>query len=282
MASPSMMLLAKSAKKAFAEPKEEDSVPVTIKKTASLNAIAMLKMVGVGEVALSWLATSGFVLNLTSLSMTADYPAGHPDMDDDEYLWEIDFPTFGFLSDLKASKADDSDVSMVCLKAVDMIDKLQAIGPVSSGAMALLPPQDLSEQVAGPAPPPAAVGHYDISQMETGSRVKLRDATALYQPVYGSSSGSRYFAVALSDGLNLAARFASHQLSVRAEGSDLKTHKAALQKIGFKNCEEYCSIHLSGVDDLLAKKAMGSLLMAVGADFQTPLPKMQVLKGKGS
>lgn len=122
--------------------------------------------------------------------------------------------------------------------------------------------------------------------LETGERVKLRDATLLYQPVYSTSAGSRYFCVGVAESLKAAARWHGTQLSIRVEGNalllqsfrKLLTGKVGMEKAG----EEYASMHLSVSDEYTARKALGSVLLAMTHQWETPWPDVTKIKGKGA
>jgi len=66
---------------------------------------------------------------------------------------------------------------------------------------------------------------FDITKMFTAPTVTMIKATKLYQPVSGTSSGSRYFIIALSPAIKVAARWkkghASEGLALRVEGPGL-------------------------------------------------------------
>lgn len=113
--------------------------------------------------------------------------------------------------------------------------------------------------------------------------VKLRDATMLYQPVRGTSSGSRYYMVAANSDLRIAARYHPPTLSVRVEGPSWSKHKKRLVEVGFTNASaspDYCSMHLdvSG-DAVMAAKVLGSVIVGLGIPIETPVPQISVIAG---
>jgi hypothetical protein len=75
-------------------------------------------------------------------------------------------------------------------------------------------------------------------------KVKLVAATALYQPVAGTSPTSTYYTFAFFPGLKLAARVQGTKLSVRAEGDKLAEYKPLL-KSQFKIEEDPKGDHAS-------------------------------------
>lgn len=126
---------------------------------------------------------------------------------------------------------------------------------------------------------------YTKSMMLEHEPVPLKTAKALYQPVRGSSSGSRYFVVAIGHGIRVAARYKSKTLTVRVEGAEFNKHAASLCAFGFSNASVssgYGSIHLKVDTDTMAAKALGSILLGLGIPFISPVPMLSVIKGMGS
>jgi hypothetical protein len=120
-------------------------------------------------------------------------------------------------------------------------------------------------------------------------RVKLYEATKMYQPVFGTSPGKRYYTIAMSPGLKAAARYAHGELSVRLEGADVKTMMGHLNENGFSvkkmksstpELAYYASIHLEVSNSVIAKRALGAVLYGVGSNFTTPMPDLSVIEGK--
>jgi hypothetical protein len=112
--------------------------------------------------------------------------------------------------------------------------------------------------------------------------VDLRNATQLYQPVRGTSTGSVYLVAALGHDLSIAMRVGNQKLSVRVEGN-VNYHKAALNAAGLKvnDLGKYASAHLSTADKQLAMRTVGAMLMAPGIVWTTPLPDFEKLWMKG-
>jgi hypothetical protein len=112
--------------------------------------------------------------------------------------------------------------------------------------------------------------------------VDLRNATQLYQPVRGTSTGSVYLVAALGHDLSIAMRVGNQKLSVRVEGN-VNHHKAALNAAGLKvnDLGKYASAHLSTADKQLAMRTVGAMLMAPGIVWTTPLPDFEKLWMKG-
>lgn len=109
--------------------------------------------------------------------------------------------------------------------------------------------------------------------------VKLRDATRMYQPVKGSSGGSRYALVAAAPDLKVGLRIKGHSMSFRVEGSNLNAYKAHLVSLfDGQDKGDYLSMHLGAESDELKAKTIGAVLMAVNRPFLTPFPSLKILK----
>ena len=109
-------------------------------------------------------------------------------------------------------------------------------------------------------------------EIANGEPVKLREATKLYQPVKGTAK--RYHLVGASDDIRVAIKWIPGQnnLSIRVEGPGLDAKKKELVALGLDDKNgEYLSLHLTMPDALLARKTVGSILMAIGG-IETPLP----------
>lgn len=143
-------------------------------------------------------------------------------------------------------------------------------------------PSGVPEAHEAATPLQAVAGTFPVDQMETGPVVKLFLADKLYQPVLGTSNGSRYFAVAIGPELKVAARWKGKKMSIRVEGPGVETHQQAIKDAGFTwHSPEYASIHI-GVDDKLASRALGALICGLQVPMVTPVPIAAVIKGKGS
>lgn len=124
---------------------------------------------------------------------------------------------------------------------------------------------------------------FPLDQMQTGAKVPLINATRLYQPVNGSGGGSRYFAVALSNELKMAVRWKNaNSLSVRFEGLQLNKYAKALEDAGLTVGGSHASTHLHPNSPTQARKAIGALMLAIPVQWQTPIPDLQVVYGKGN
>ena len=126
-------------------------------------------------------------------------------------------------------------------------------------------PKNLGELLKNNLLPPVSkfdpfIGKAKVPQ---SPQVVLKLATQLYQPVFGTSSGSVYYLVAMFQDLNLAIRRTSSSLSLRVEGAVSKYSKR-LESVGFSVKSEYASVHLDVKDDALLLKTFGAVVGAIG------------------
>jgi hypothetical protein len=123
---------------------------------------------------------------------------------------------------------------------------------------------------------------FDLNKLKTAVTAKLRDASKMYQPVRGTSAGSRYFVVGGNPDLRIAARLQDGTLSIRIEGPAWKKHQSSLQGVGFDmhlDAKDYASVHLSVGDNMvLANKTLGAVLLGLGVQLETPLPNLKFIK----
>ena len=113
--------------------------------------------------------------------------------------------------------------------------------------------------------------------------VALELANKLYQPVRGTSSGSKYFSVAIGDvniGVRVNKKGEGFHLSVRAEGK-VQEHASELVLLGLGDNGSYWSSHFDVDDELLMKKTIGSLLFGSGLTFRMVATDMKKLIGAG-
>lgn len=119
----------------------------------------------------------------------------------------------------------------------------------------------------------------------------LGQAKEMYQPVMGSSPGSRYYVIGRTAGTNFAAKFdpGTGKVSIRAEkfegpASTFQVEEASLILSGLeKKAGGHYSLHCdcgsgSEVDQLptarLAKRTIGAVLCSTGLWFQTETPNL--------
>jgi hypothetical protein len=135
--------------------------------------------------------------------------------------------------------------------------------------------------------PPMMKAPVPIEKLIGKDPVPLSEAVDVYQPVKGTSSSSRYFAVGFTyEGLQFAARYDDSTLSIRCEG-DVGKHKAALVTAGFSESYieskgNYTSVHFHGLTKIMAQRTLGAVLSGTGLDFYTTFPKVDEFKDKGA
>jgi len=96
-------------------------------------------------------------------------------------------------------------------------------------------------------------------------QVKLAEAKELYQPVFGTSSGSVYYVAAIFSGLNVALKKASNSMSIRVEGN-IKKYQNSLSTLGFTTKGSYASVHFEIENQELYLKTFGAVIGALGFD----------------
>lgn len=97
------------------------------------------------------------------------------------------------------------------------------------------------------------------------NKVKLYHASALKQPVIGTSQNSTYIVFARFKGMNLAVKVDGDDFSIRAEGPSIGSYANALKAFGMsiKN-GDYASGHYNADDHELMVKALGAVASQIG------------------
>lgn len=117
----------------------------------------------------------------------------------------------------------------------------------------------------------------DIDSLNKLAPVKLSDAEFLYQKVKGTSSGSIYRVIALSDSLRIAARVHESVVSIRVEGVNgniSSEDSKALGKVGLLGKGvDYMSGHFTCLK-CPPKRLIGAVLLDSGIKFLTPIPQI--------
>lgn len=109
--------------------------------------------------------------------------------------------------------------------------------------------------------------------------VRLAQATQVGQPVRGSSGGSVYYAMALSDQVKLAVRVKKNgSVSIRAEGTPpahivQRLHSAGMSKAG----SEHWSIHFDAAD-VPVSRCVGAFLMGLEIPFDSQITNFSQVK----
>jgi hypothetical protein len=104
--------------------------------------------------------------------------------------------------------------------------------------------------------------------------VPLKDATSMYQPVKGTSPGSRYFVVAMNPRIKVAARIEGTTVSVRVEGNPLPSEVAGLSQVSLNKGGDYYSGHFQ-CGNVSPTRVVGAVLLGSGIDFDTPMPSLK-------
>jgi hypothetical protein len=106
--------------------------------------------------------------------------------------------------------------------------------------------------------------------------VKLINADKMYQAVYGTSTGSRYYVVGMVKmgvyHANVAARIQNSEVSVRVEGNLSAAMVEAFSKVGIASKGDYLSGHFTCNANAPAARVLGAILMGTGLEFATPMP----------
>ena len=257
---------------------------MAIQIKTSITPHSIFTTIGVNADDMNWLAKSPILVKATPLGISFFYPGqSQPEA-------TVAFSTSDLMS-IAGNKLPGSSAYKYVQLIHKVVSTLQANHfMVSSEDTAPVPlneanlkkafSENVKEQMF---PEPAA--KWPITSkaaMSKNATVKLRDAHAMYQPVQGTSQGSRYFVVAGNDDLRVAARWNANTLSVRIEGQNLKKHIAAVGNVfgGVNTKNMYASLHLEvGTDPILANKTLGAILLGLGIEFDTPFPNASVIKG---
>lgn len=146
------------------------------------------------------------------------------------------------------------------------LNKLPPLVPAAEEG-AIEKPVKKSSTVAGSWAP------MSLTEAKKASKVPLIDADRMYQPVKGTSAGSRYYVIGGGAGLAVAARISGNSLSVRIEGAYFDEHKKRIAAVGLGVHSNYASVHLDCKgDETLFQKTMGSILSGLGLPLETPIP----------
>ncbi len=261
----------------------------------SMNGLGAIKKIGIPQMLYDWLHASEVMVKLTAsqfqFSFTLD---GKPEMATvDVSLDQLQKLNAGTLPALEKNQ-----LSTALAKAISgIMTKANGGGVVSKppeGLLNQLPPllKSVSAATAKASPQQESAikstqkaeglwAMYDLTKIKTDPVVDLRDATKMYQPVKGTSGGSRYFVVAGNDDLRVAARYKNDTLSVRIEGPKWEKHIASIKACGFDLKDQkknYCSVHLAVPEQVLAQKTLGAVLLGLGIPLDTPIPNLNVIK----
>lgn len=112
--------------------------------------------------------------------------------------------------------------------------------------------------------------------------IDLKDATKLFQPVHGTSSGSRYYVAALLQGGAIALRKDGTKLSVRIICPSLSSAGISrLGEVGLTAKSGYYSCHydIPATDKLLAHKTVGAIFGALGFSLIREIASLEPIIG---
>jgi hypothetical protein len=295
----------------------ESVVPVTITKKApsggpppsGLTIGTFLAKVAVPEEHVEWCLDNGIVMSLTATGVSFDLGNGKT------YLVAIPLGTISQIAAQMAPLSDAAKVHDQIMKTIELLQKQKEAGvefgiesaaqlsealtssPSAGFVMAKKTVTNVSEAIKqkglhaptgelAKAAEPTSLGWpvFDVSKMTLAPKIRLADADKMYQPVDGTSGGSRYFVIAGRHNLKVAARYTGQSLSLRVEGSGLMTWANRLKILGFSthSAKGYASMHVQVDNDIMASKVMGAILVALEAGFETPLPVLDIISGKGA
>jgi hypothetical protein len=138
------------------------------------------------------------------------------------------------------------------------------------------------------APLPADIKTFPPDQMGNAPMISLLQATQLFQPVKGTSQGSRYFVVGLGAGIKVAARYKGDnengKLSVRIEGEAFPKLTMKIQEAGvfgpsFAGTfdQKYASMHVAVAGKKEAQRVIGAVLGSMAPFIGHACPDIEPL-----
>jgi hypothetical protein len=266
---------------------------VAINVKSSMNAIAAIKKIGIPQDLFDWLVLSPVQVTLTAKAFVLSVPQMSAPVEVAVQLNDLQKLSQGTLD--PTSKHALAQLLATAIQDIKLMLSATTLAEQGSFASTLdkLPPLEPDAPKAE-EPPVKAVDVlqlvqpnglwmlFDEKTMKTAPLTKLRDANQMYQPVFGTSGGSRYYVVAGGPDIRVAARLAGGSLSIRIEGPNFSAHAAKYKALGLKNggTGDYASIHLDvGKDPVMASKTLGAVLMGLGIPFETPLPELKRIAG---
>ena len=111
--------------------------------------------------------------------------------------------------------------------------------------------------------------------------VLLEDATALHQPVKGTSGGSIYHVIALGANAKVAARIKNTDVAIRVHPVN-NAGRAACKLAGLdEKSGGHWSLHLHPDNKLLVNKCVGAVLFAMGLNFDAISGNLEAIVGAG-
>src|SRR4051812_25966190 len=111
--------------------------------------------------------------------------------------------------------------------------------------------------------------------------VFLGVATALYQPVRGTSPESVYVVVGLSSDAKVAAKIKNNSISIRVEGPNGVLSNKVITAFAAQGLQAKKDKYLSGhftCENVSTERVLGAVLIASGIKFTTPIPDVSIVK----
>jgi hypothetical protein len=159
-------------------------------------------------------------------------------------------------------------------------------GTAAKTAPFYAPPQQVAPATA---PMPADIKTVPFDKMKTDPVVQLKAADKLFQPVKGTSPGSRYFVVGIGAGVKVAARFAGKadgaaKISIRIEGEAFPKLTGKIQEAGVFGPNfggsfggDYASMHCAVEGKKEAQRLVGAVLGSMAPYIGHACPDIEPL-----
>jgi hypothetical protein len=169
-------------------------------------------------------------------------------------------------------KAAGNSLESAIAKFLSMVDpagKLVGLDPVVQASKPLNPSAAFAE-----------LAKKAVVVSDAGMPDKLAAAGKMYQPVRGTSAGSVYAVVAMSESMKVAVRVGPEKLSVRVEGScvGLPATSKKLVEMGFQQSKgSHYSMHMN-CGNVPIERVIGAVLAGLGMEFTTPVPVLDRVK----
>lgn len=206
-------------------------------------------------------SAKGVKFNLAFYSVTADLSAiGHPNV-------SVTLPTS--TTSLLKGNADQLVMQASLVQLIALLDDVKKAvlgkaGPLENGT-------EKTGHMEAKSPNLQSTPKMQPMKDGTGL-IRLTQATEVGQPVRGSSGGSVYYAMAISERVKLAIRVKKNgSISIRAEGSPSAADEAKLAKAGMSKAgAEHWSIHFDAID-VPIPRCIGAFLMGLEIPFDSQI-----------
>lgn len=120
------------------------------------------------------------------------------------------------------------------------------------------------------------VEHADATTKGGVPKVKLKDATKLFQPVFSTTPTSTYWVCGLFTTLKFAARYKGNMLSLRCEGPGLAAYADKLkEELMLESSGDYMSGHFEVPNEALLRKALAAPYAVIGYENALATPSMK-------